>query len=107
MDRKKQLVFKYFDTVFSGYKKHGRRPVNMSPPHVLFSFDSMGDNGVTAFEYDTEGRSIRFNYDDFYSAKNMFGITVGDLVDMCKEYVANKFDKPEALKTTFFPRRLN
>jgi hypothetical protein len=105
MDRKKQLVFKYFDIVFSGYKKHGRRPVNVSPPHILFEY--MNNNGVTAFEYDTENQSIRFNYDDFYSAKNMFGITVGDLVDICKQYVSNTFNKPEALKTTFFPRRLN
>ena len=105
MSRKKELVFRYFDSIFSGYEKHGRRPINMRSPHVLYEY--MDKNGFTVFEYNTEDQSIRFNYEDFYSAKNMFGVTVGDLTDMCKEYVANKFDKPEALTTTFFPRRLN
>jgi hypothetical protein len=105
MDRKKQLIFKYFDMAFRGYKKHGRRPVNMTSPHVLFEYKN--DDGRTAFEYNTEKDEIRFDYDDFYTAKNMFSIFIADLVDICKEYVAYKLDNPKAINTTFFTRNLN
>ena len=105
MDRKKQLLFKYFDMTFRGYEKHGRRPVNMRPPHVLYEY--MDKDGRTAFEYDTEEESIRFDFNDFYTAKNMFGMSIGNLADICKEYVADKFNEPLALKSNFFTRRLN
>tara|TARA_R110000868_G_scaffold168585_3_gene403366 strand:+ start:3020 stop:3343 length:324 start_codon:yes stop_codon:yes gene_type:complete len=101
MDRKKQLVFKYFDSVFRGYKKHGRRPATMRSPHVLFSFDSVEKNGRTAFEYDTEEEVIRFDYDDFQTTKNIFGVDESVLTDICKEYVADKLNQPSALNTTF------
>lgn len=104
-DKKKQLVFKYFDMIFSGYKKHGRRPMSMSSPYVLFEYKNE-DNQI-GFVYDTEQESIRFNYNDFYTVKNMFGIGIPVLVDICKEYAANKFDNPGALSTTLFTRPLN
>ena len=90
---------------FRGYEKHGRRPVNMRPPHVLYEY--MDKDGRTAFEYDTEEESIRFDFNDFYTAKNMFGMSIGNLADICKEYVADKFNEPLALKSNFFTRRLN
>ncbi len=90
---------------FRGYKKHGRRPVNMKAPHVLYEYKN--DDGRTSFEYDTERESIRFDYDDFYTAKNMLGMSIPDLVDICKEYVSIKFNEPSALKSTFFTRGLN
>lgn len=102
---KKKLVFKYFDMIFPGYKKHGRRPVRMPYPNVLFEYKN--DDGRIAFEYDNEQESIRFDYDDFYTAKNMLSIPIPDLVDICKEYVANKFDEPKSAYSTFFIRRLN
>jgi hypothetical protein len=105
MNRKKELIFKYFDMTFRGYEKHGRRPIRMGYPHVLYEY--MDDNGRTAFEYDTKQESIRFDYDDFYTAKNMLGMSIPDLVDICKEYVSIKFNEPSALKSTFFTRRLN
>jgi hypothetical protein len=101
----KKLVFKYFDMVFSGYKKHGRRPVRMPYPHVLFEY--MNGDGRIGFVYDNQEESIRFDYDDFYTAKNMLSISIPDLVDICKEYVANKFDEPKSVYTTFFTRKLN
>ncbi len=90
---------------YKGYKKHGRRPVRMPYPHVLFEYKN--DDGRTSFEYNTEKDEIKFDYDDFYTAKNMFGIFISDLVDICKEYVADKLDEPKAIKTTFFTRNLN
>ena len=105
MDRKKQLLFKYFDMTFRGYEKHGRRPVRMPYPNVLFEY--MDDNGRTAFEYNTERDEIRFDFNDFYTAKNMFGMSIGNLADICKEYVADKFNEPSVLKSNFFTRRLN
>ena len=89
---------------FRGYKKHGRRPVNMKSPHVLFEY--MDDNGRTAFEYNTEKDEIKFDYDDFYTAKNMFGIFIADLVDICKEYVAYKLDDPILASAIMFVRNL-
>ena len=105
MDRKKQLIFKYFDMTFRGYKKHGRRPVNMKSPHVIFEY--MNDDGHTAFEYNTEKDEIRFDYDDFNTAKNMFGVFIADLVDICKEYVAYKLDNPNLINSLLFTRKLN
>ena len=90
---------------FRGYKKHGRRPVNMKSPHVLYEYKD--DDGRTAFEYNPEKEEIRFDYNDFYTAKNMFGIFISDLVDICKEYVAHKLDEPKAVFTSFFARPLN
>jgi hypothetical protein len=102
---KKESVFKYFDIIFSGYKKYGRRPITMMSPYVLYEY--MDINGRIAFEHNTEKESITFDYDEFYSVKNMFGISIPDLVDICKEYVANKFDDVSVLKTNFFARNLN
>jgi hypothetical protein len=105
MDRKKQLIFKYFDLTFRGYKKHGRRPVNMSLPHVLYEYKS--DNGEIGFDYNTEGEIIRFDFDTFHQVKSMFGIPKSNLVNICKEYIADKFDNSNALSSTFFTRSLN
>jgi hypothetical protein len=77
----------------------------MKSPHVLFEY--MDDNGRTAFDYDTERESIQFDYGDFYTAQKMFGVSIPDLVDICKEYVANKFDIPKAANSSFLPKRLN
>ena len=102
MDRTKRLVFNYFDMVFSGYKKHGRRPVYMESPHVLFEYKNK--DGRVAFEYDTEGEIIHFQKDDFYTAHNMIGVSISDMVDLCREYVAEKFDRPDSLTATFYSR---
>jgi hypothetical protein len=102
MDRKKRLIFKYFDMTYKGYKKHGRRPVNMTSPHVLFEYKN--DDGRTAFEYNTEKDEIRFDYGDLNTAKNMFGIFIADLADICKEYVAYKLDEPKASYSIFIPK---
>jgi hypothetical protein len=67
----------------------------------------MNDDGRTAFEYNTERDEIRFDYDDFYMAKNMFGMYIPELADICKEYVAYKLDEPKAINSLFFPRNLN
>jgi hypothetical protein len=104
MDKKKRLVFNYFDMIYSGYKKHGRRPVTMSSPNVLFEYKN--EDGNVVFEFNTQTESIRFDYNDFNTAKNMLGIFYPELSDICKEYVANKFDEPSALKSAFFARTL-
>lgn len=104
MNNMKQLVFRYFDMVLKGYKKHGRRPTFMRPPHVLLEY--MNDSRV-AFEYDTEEQNIRFDYDDFYTAKNMLGVSIPDLSDFCREYVADKFGDPDILKRPLLIRNLN
>ena len=101
----KKLVFKYFDMVFSGYKKHGRRPVRMPYPHVLFEY--MNDDGRIAFNYNTEREIILFDYDDFYMARNMFGMYIPELSDICKEYVTNKFGEPNSSYITIHLRNLN
>jgi hypothetical protein len=105
MDRKKELVFKYFDMVFRGYEKHGRRPVGMSSQHALFEYKN--DNGRVGFEYNTWSRIVKFNESDFYTAKNMFGIKSSKLDKYCLEYVADKFNDPTLLKTFFMVRTLN
>jgi|LakMenEpi03Aug12_release.lakeMendotaPanAssembly.Ray.scaffolds.fasta_scaffold770446_2 hypothetical protein len=103
-DRKKQLVFKFFDAIFLGYTKHGRRLVNMSSPHVLFEYKNK-DNGI-GFEYNTEEKSIRFNHSDFYTGMNMFWIDKPDFIDICKEYVSDKFDIPDLSSVSFSVRYL-
>jgi len=105
MDRKEELVFKYFDMVFRGYKKRGRRPVGMSSEYVLFEYKN--DDGRVAFDFNTQNQSIRFDYNDFYTTKNMLGIHIPELSDICKEYVANKFDDPSILNAPLFVRTLN
>jgi hypothetical protein len=105
MDRKKELVFKYFDMVFRGYKKHGRRPVDMKSPHVLFEYKN--DNGRVGFEYSTWSRFVKFDESDFNTAKNVFGIKSSKLEKICLDYVADKFNDPTILKTFFMVRTLN
>jgi hypothetical protein len=101
----KKLVFKYFDMVYSGYKKHTRRPIDMMSPCVLFEY--MNDDGRIAFNYNTEREIILFDYDDFYMARNMFGMYIPELSDICKEYVTNKFGEPNSSYITFHLRNLN
>jgi hypothetical protein len=105
MDRKKQLIFKYFDMTFRGYKKRGSRPVTMMSPHVLYEYKN--DDGRIGFEYNTERESIRFDIGDFNTTKNMFGMYTDDLTRICKEYVFNKFDEPKSPYVTLFVRNLN
>jgi hypothetical protein len=102
MDKDKKLVFNYFDIIYSGYKRHGRRPMTMSSPNVLFEYKN--EDGRIGFSYDTEQERINFDFNDFYTTKSMFGINIPDLIDICKKYVANKFDEPNALSTTFFTK---
>jgi hypothetical protein len=67
----------------------------------------MNDDGRIAFEYDTESEAIRFDIGDFHTAKNMFGIYEEELIHICKEYVANKFDEPKSPYINLFLRNLN
>jgi hypothetical protein len=101
----KKLVFKYFDMVFSGYKKHGRRPVGMRAPDVLFEY--MDGNGLTSFEYDTHSKFLKFNEDDFYTAQRMFGVDMEEMEDICQDYIADKFNEPMLSKKMFLIRNLN
>ena len=103
-DRKKQLVLKFFDTIFLGYTKHGRRPIDMSSPYVLFEYKNKGND--VGFQYNTEEKSIRFNRSDFYTAMNMFEVDTPVFVDICKEYVSDKFGIPDLSSATFFVRHL-
>lgn len=91
MDKKKRLVFNYFDMIYSGYKKSGRRPVGMSSPNVLFEYKN--DKGRVGFEFNTETEILNFNNRDFYTGIHMFGFTTSEFANICKEYAADKFDK--------------
>ena len=79
--------------------------MTMLPYYVLFEY--MNDDGRIAFEYNAETEQIRFDYDDFYMARNMFGMYIPELSDICKEYVTNKFDEPNSSYITFHLRNLN
>ena len=105
MDRKKELIFKYFDMTYKGYEKRSRRPVTMMSPHVLYEY--MNDDGRIAFEYNTESEAIRFDIDDFKTAKNIFGMYEEALIHICKEYVATKFGEPKSPYMNLFVRNLN
>jgi hypothetical protein len=105
MGKKKQIVFKYFDMVFSGYKKRGRRPMPMRYPHVLYEY--MNGNGHIAFNYDTHSKFLKFNEDDFYTAQRMFGIDMEEMEDICQDYIADKFNEPMLSKKMFLIRKLN
>jgi hypothetical protein len=105
MNRKKELIFKYFDMTYKGYKKRTRRPVTMMSPHVLYEY--MNDDGRIAFEYNTESEAIRFDISDFKTAKSMFGMYEEALIYICKEYVANKFGEPNSPYMNLFVRDLN
>jgi hypothetical protein len=76
----------------------------MSSPHVLFEYKNK-DNGI-GFEYNTEEKSIRFNHSDFYTGMNMFWIDKPDFIDICKEYVSDKFDIPDLSSVSFSVRYL-
>ena len=104
MDKKKRLVFNYFDMIFSGYEKHGRRPYYMNAPHVLYDYQN--NEGRVAFQYNTETNIINFQDEDFYTAVNMLGISVWDIVNICKEYVADKFKDQSALKAYFYANKI-
>ena len=105
MNSVKQLVFRYFDMVLKGYEKHGRRAINMRAPHVLLEY--MNDNGRVVFDYDTSTQIINFNGEDFGTVKNMFSLEIPELVSICKEYVADKFDQPKLSKSRFYITDLN
>jgi hypothetical protein len=104
MDKKKNLVFRYFDTIFSGYKKHGRRPVYMDSPYVLYEYKN--NDGRVAFEYSTDTRIINFQNDDFYTTNHMLGVPIWDMVDICKSYCLEKFGIPSETKTHFYTRNI-
>ena len=90
---------------YKGYEKRSRRPVTMMSPHVLYEY--MNDDGRIAFEYNTESEAIRFDIDDFKTAKNIFGMYEEALIHICKEYVATKFGEPKSPYMNLFVRNLN
>ena len=108
MGRRKQFIIKFFDSVFSGFVKSGARPIPMNFPHVLYRYiDSKNRvKGNIGFTYNTEVEIIYFDSSTFYMVKNMFGISTTDLIDICKEYVADKFDIPEINRTVFYVKLL-
>lgn len=108
MDKRKQLIIKFFDSVFSGFVKSGARPVGMTIPHVLFRYMESKDpvKGNIGFTYDTEIETLTFDYGTFYMAKNMFGISIPDLVEICKEYAVDKFETPEINRAVFYTKTL-
>jgi hypothetical protein len=101
----KKLVYKYFDMIFSGYAKHGRRPVRMTYPNVLYEY--MGNDGKVAFEYNTHSKFLKFNEDDFFTAQRMFGVDMEEMEDICQDYIADKFNEPMLSKKMFLIRKLN
>ena len=100
MNKKKRLVFNYFDMIYSGYKKRGRRPVGMSSSDVLFEYKN--DKGRVGFEFNTETERLNFNNRDFYMGINMLGFTTSEFANICKEYAADKFDEPVILKSPIY-----
>jgi hypothetical protein len=34
----------------------------------------------------------------------MLGVSISDMMDLCREYVAEKFDRPDSLTATFYSR---
>jgi hypothetical protein len=108
MGKKKQLIIKFFDSVFSGFKKSGTRPIPMNLPYVLFRYMDYKDpvKGKVGFTYNTELETLKFDYDTFYMAKNMFGISMPDLVDICNQYAIDKFGIPEINRAVFYTKTL-
>jgi hypothetical protein len=105
MDKKKRLVFNYFDTIYSGYKKSGSRPIYMGTPHVLFSYKN--NDGRVAFEFNTKTNVLNFDNKDFYIATSMLGLSTSDMAEICKEYAADKLNKPSVLNAIFYNTRKN
>jgi hypothetical protein len=100
MNKKKRLVFKYFDMIYSDYKKHMRRPVTMESPNVLFEYKN--EDGNVAFKFDTSTQILNFNNKDFYTALNMLGFTTSEFANICKEYAADKFDSTVILRSPIY-----
>jgi hypothetical protein len=100
MDKKKRLVFNYFDTIYSGYKKSGRRPVRMPYPNVLFEYKN--EDGNVAFEFNTSTQILNFNNKDFYTGLNMLGLTTSEFANICKEYASDKFDEISILRSPIY-----
>jgi len=105
MDKKKRLVFNYFNMIYSGYEKSGKRPVGMSSPNVLFEYKN--DEGRVGFEFNTETQILNFNNKDFYIATSMLGLSTSDMAEICKEYAADKLNKPSVLNAIFYNTRKN
>ena len=105
MDKMKRLVFNYFDTIYSGYKKSGSRPMYMGTTHVMFSYQN--NDGRIAFEFNTETNVLNFDNKDFYTATSMLGLSSHDMAKICKEYAADKLNKPSVLNATFYNTRKN
>jgi hypothetical protein len=102
MERKKELVFRFLDTIYSGYKKELLEVDGIDH----FGFKYVHKNGRVAFDFIFSLEELRFQYNDFFMVVNMFGISIPDMSDICKEYAANKFDYPLILSSKFFPRHL-
>jgi len=102
MERKKELVFRFLDTIYSGYKKELLEFDGTDP----FGFRYVNKNGRVGFDFIFSLEELRFQYNDFFMAANMFGISIPDMSDICKEYAANKFEYPLILSSKFFPRHL-
>jgi hypothetical protein len=94
--------------VFSGFVKSGARPIPMNLPHVLYRYiDSKNRvKGNIGFTYNTELEIVNFDSGSFYMAKNMFGVSTYELIDICKEYVTDKFGIPEINRAVFYVKLL-
>lgn len=104
MGKTKNLVFKFFDTIFSGYNKQGRRPVYMDFPYVLYEYKN--NDGLVSFQYSDDVEVLQFDNGSYYTVKNMFGLKDDELVDICKDYASIKFRIPTILDAHFATHNL-
>ncbi len=88
MNRLEEIGYNYLNTLYTGYKKSGRRPVTYgNSQEVYYSYEKDGDK---SFEYDWVDGLIKIKKSDYNMLENMFGLNTRQILKIYKQFVFDK-----------------
>lgn len=91
MNKVEQLAYNYLDTMYSDYRKTGRRKIGR-PLDSEVTYMFVGDKELKkiAFEWDWIDAEITMKKSDYTILSNMFSLDPYQVLKVMKQFVLNK-----------------
>lgn len=97
----KKLIFRYLDTLFDDSEIRETHSENRTSYRVRYGDETLF--ATTGTQRRGGSPQIHFSNKEYYFILNTFKLEHGKLVDIIREYVANKFDDPSLIDLPFHP----
>lgn len=91
INRQEEIAYNYLDTLYSGYRKGGKRKMGRPlDSQVIYMFVKGEDLKNPAFEWDWYDATIRMEKSDYKLLTNMFSLVPSQVLKIMKLFVLNK-----------------